>query len=83
MQKPLSNNLNALGELVERYGYELITRYLSEIVLNSHVDPQSEDAKIWRDLNAKMTAAVDAYPKEHWTPRSGRRGSTREAGNED
>jgi hypothetical protein len=50
----LSNNINALGELCDRYTYPLVAKVLAEIVLDWHALSQA-DAQLWRLLHQRMT----------------------------
>ena len=54
----LSNNINALGELVERYGYAHVAKNLAEIVLFWD-GPDGAEGDLWRKLLTKMNEHLE------------------------
>jgi hypothetical protein len=49
----LSNNINAIGELVERYGYETVAGYLSK--LNNGTTKKGGKPTLWEFLASRET----------------------------
>jgi hypothetical protein len=62
----LSDNLNAVGELVARYGFEMIALTLSRIAVEGHITKEGWEAANWSEIHDNMEAICRSYPTEHW-----------------